>query len=182
MEPPPVQPVWVQLMLLGLMLLCCLAPFIFAGFSMLVGCLAAKAGCGLSRLGRGDTDGARLTALRRAFDGVVVCAALRGVWLAATNEPAQHAGILVRIEHSLPLVLAPVLFFGLAGCVARCIVATELEAARKRWRDDGCHPAPLPEDDATGERLPFRETDSELGVEQCVNQSTERAVAFGGRM
>ena len=182
MEPPPVQPVWVQLMLLGLMLLCCLAPFIFAGFSMLVGCLAAKAGCGLSRLGRGDTDGARLTALRRAFDGVVVCAALRGVWLAAANEPDRQPGILARIEHSLPVVLAPVVFFGLAGCDARCIVAAELEAARKRWRDDGCHPAPLPEDDATGERLPFRETDSELGVEQCVNQSTERAVAFGGRM
>ena len=152
------QTVWIQLAPLVLTLLCCLAPFIFAGFSILVGCLAAKAGCGLSRLGRGDTDGARLTALRRAFDGVVVCAALRGVWLAATNEPAQHAGILDRIEHSLPFVLAPVLFFGLAGCVARCIVAAELEAARKRWRDDGCHPAPLPEDDATGERLPLRET------------------------
>ena len=59
-------------------------PFIVAVVGMLVGCLAAFAGCGLARLGRGDTNGARLTALRWAFDGVVVCAALRGVWLAAT--------------------------------------------------------------------------------------------------
>ena len=80
------QTVWIQLAPLVLTLLCCLIPFIFAGFSILVGCLAAKAGCGLSRLRRGDTDGARLTALRRAFDGVVVCAALRGVWLAATDS------------------------------------------------------------------------------------------------
>ena len=58
--------------------------YIVAGVGMLVGCLAAFAGCCLAQLGRGDTDGARLTALRWAFDGVVVCAALRGVWLAAT--------------------------------------------------------------------------------------------------
>ena len=85
-------------------------------------------------------------------------------WRQQTNLPNTQQ-FFYRIEHSLPFVLAPVLFFGLAGCVARCIVAAELEAARKRWRDDGCHPAPLPEDDATGERLPLRETrrDSELG-------------------
>ena len=153
-------------------------PFIVAVAGMLVGCLAAFAGCGLARLGRGDTNGARLTALRWAFDGVVVCAAFRGVWVAATVINIQRHNdswggawfqawfaCIIGSDSCGMITWAPVIFFGLAGCVARCIVAAELEAARKRWRDDGCHPAPLPEDDATGERLPLRETrrDSELG-------------------
>ena len=124
-------------------------PYIVAGVGMLVGCLAAKAGCGLARLGRGDTDGARLTALRRAFDGVVVCAALRGVWVAANPDVIinirRHNACSIGIDTCGMNAWAPVIFFGLAGCVARVIVAAKLRTARQgRYSLFDCFSRPMP--------------------------------------
>jgi len=122
-------------------------PFIVAVAGMLVGCLAAFAGCGLARLGRGDTNGARLTALRWAFDGVVVCAALRGVWVAATPDVIinirEHSACSFGIDTCVMIAWAPVVFFGSAGCVARVIVAAKLRTARQagrqgQWRYSLC--------------------------------------------
>ena len=82
-----------------------LSPFLVVAAGMLVGYIAAKAGCCLVRNWRRDTDGARdharLTALRRAFEGVIVCAALRGVWLASPLASPLSSQVSTRCSPSL---------------------------------------------------------------------------------
>jgi len=87
---------------------------------------------------------------------VVVCAAFRGVWVAATVINIQRHNdswggawfrawfaCIIGSDSCGMITWAPVIFFGLAGCVARVIVAAKLRTARQagrqgQWRYSLC--------------------------------------------